>query len=67
MIDFDAVMLAPIYATLGVSATLTLPDDREFTLTVIDKTSGAANKGLILNARIAASDIWRCTHPQMPF
>ena len=40
MIDFAAVLLDPIYATLGVPATLTLTDSREFDLTVIDKTSG---------------------------
>lgn len=40
MIDFAAVLLDPIYATLGVPATLTLTDAREFDITVIDKTAG---------------------------
>lgn len=41
MIDFDAAMLGPIYATLGVSATLTIVDPSDdFDLTVIDKTGG---------------------------
>ena len=34
---------------------------------VIDETAGAANKRPILDARIAASDVWRSTHPEMPF
>jgi hypothetical protein len=31
---------------------------------VIDETAGAANKRPILDARIAASDIWRSIHPE---
>jgi hypothetical protein len=47
VIDFEALMLNPLYATLGVPATLTLPaqdsSDEEVQitgLTVIDKTGG---------------------------
>lgn len=40
-IDFSAIMLDPIYATLGVDATLTLADgSTSFAITVIDKTEG---------------------------
>src|SRR4029079_2003261 len=34
---------------------------------VIDEAAGATNKSPILDARIAASDVWRSTHPEMPF
>jgi hypothetical protein len=37
MIDFDAVLLAPIYDELGVEATI---DALDVTLTVLDKTEG---------------------------
>ena len=40
MIDFNALLLNPIYTTLGVPARLTLSDGRGFDITVIDKTSG---------------------------
>ena len=31
---------------------------------IIDETAGAANKRPVLDARIAASDVWRSTHPE---
>lgn len=37
MIDFDAVLLAPIYDELGVEASI---DALDVTLTVLDKTEG---------------------------
>ena len=40
MVDFNALLLNPIYAALGVPAVLTLSDSRVFNITVIDKTSG---------------------------
>ncbi len=48
MIDFEALMLDPLYATLGVPASITIPADGssdELTITditVIDKTGGIA-------------------------
>lgn len=43
MIDYQALLLDPIYATIGVPAAITLDDSAETVvsgLTVIDKTSG---------------------------
>src|SRR4051794_33965902 len=34
---------------------------------VVDETARPANKRPILDARIAASDVWRSTHSKMPF
>lgn len=38
--DFQALLLDPIYSIQGVEATLTLESSSEITLTVIDKTAG---------------------------
>lgn len=40
MVDFDALMLGPIYGSLGVPGVITLPDSRAFNVTVIDKSAG---------------------------
>jgi len=40
MVDFNALMLDPIYAAMGVPGVITLPDSRTFNATVIDKSAG---------------------------
>lgn len=45
MIDYKALLLDPIYQTIGVPASVIMPDSDETTyegLTVIDKTAGVA-------------------------
>lgn len=39
-IDFSGLMLDPIYNSIGVEASLTLVDSRQFDLTVLDETGG---------------------------
>ena len=58
-IDFDAAVLAPIYQTLGVSATLTTqsPAGGNYAVTVIDNTAGGAVDETVRAGHIAIESI----------
>lgn len=38
--DYASLLYDPVYSVLGVPATLTLEDERTFSVTVLDKTAG---------------------------
>lgn len=60
MIDFDGLLLAPIYGTFGVEATLTTVDGVVKTLTVKDETSGVILESSNNNFQLATSKPAAC-------
>lgn len=71
-VDYQAMLLDPIYATLGVPARVTLADGvTQFDVTVIDKTSGVeagdkdAKVDTVLPAACVRAAEWK-THGKRP-
>lgn len=60
MIDFDGLLFAPIYDTLGVEATLTTVDGIVKTITVKDETSGVILESGNNNFQMATSKPAAC-------
>jgi hypothetical protein len=66
MIDYSADLYEPVYAELGVPATLSAGTAGEIALTVIDKTRRKSNTTIVDSGSVETRSVGPAAHARMP-
>ena len=66
MIDYSALLYDPIYAELGVPATLSAGTAGEVAITVLDKTRRKSNTTIVDSGGVEVRSVGPAAHARMP-